>query len=90
MVVKVSTKHQVTIPKDIADAFHLKRGDVLEVEREGNRIIMIPKEIILEDKYPQEDLVLAEKALSEKLPKKEVVFKSGTAMLKYFKKKVKK
>ena len=33
MVVKVSSKHQITIPKDIADSFHLKKGDVLEVER---------------------------------------------------------
>jgi len=40
MVVKVSSKNQVTIPKDIAAAFHLKKGDVLEVERQGNKIIM--------------------------------------------------
>lgn len=56
MVVKISSKHQVTIPKDIARAFHLRKGDVLEVERRRNKIIMTPKEVILEDKYPQEDL----------------------------------
>lgn len=90
MVVKVSSKHQITIPKDIADAFNLKKGDVLEVERKGNKIIMAPKEVILEDKYPQEDLEAAEKVLSKGLPKEEVVFKSGKAMVRHFKKRIKK
>ena len=90
MVIKVSSKHQVTIPKSIADAFDLKRGDVLEVKKEGNKIIMIPKEVILEDKYSKEDLEAAEKALSKGLPKEEVAFKSGEEMLKFFKKRIKK
>jgi len=90
MVVKVSSKHQVTIPKDIAEAFHMNKGDVLEVRREGNKIIMIPKEVILEDKYPQEDLEDAERVLSKSLLKEEVVFKSGQAMTRYFKKRIKK
>ncbi len=90
MVVKISSKHQVTIPKDIADAFNLKKGDVLEVEKIGNRIIMIPKEVILEDKYPMEDLEAAEKVLSKGLPKEEIVFKSGEAMVAHFKKRIKK
>jgi len=90
MVVKISSKHQVTIPKAIAQAFHLRKGDVLEMERKGNKIIMVPKEVILEDKYPQQDLEAAEKALSRGLPKEEVSFNSGTAMARYFKKKIKK
>lgn len=90
MVVKVSSKHQVTIPKDIARAFHLKKGDVLEVERKGNKIIMVPKEVILEDKYLQEDLAVAEKVLAKGLQKEEVAFKSGVAMVNYFKKRIKK
>ncbi len=90
MVVRVSSKHQVTIPKDIAEGFHLKKGDVLEVERKGNKIIMIPKEVILEDKYHQEDLEATEKVLSKGLPEEEMAFKSGTAMLRHFKKRTKK
>lgn len=49
---------------------------------------MISKEIILEDKYPQEDLEAAEKVLLKGLPKEEMAFKSGSAMVKYFKKKI--
>ena len=90
MVVKVSSKHQVTIPKYIADAFDLKKGDVLAVERKGGKIVMTPKEVILEDKYPKEDLEAAEKILSKGLPGEEMVFKSGEAMLSHFQKRSKK
>ena len=90
MVVTVSSKHQVTIPKNIAEAFHLRKGDVLEVERKGKKIIMIPKEVIYEDRYPQEDLEAAEKVLSKGLPEEEVTFESGAAMVKHFKKRVNK
>lgn len=90
MVTKVSSKHQVTIPKPIADAFDLKKGDVLEVERRGDKIIMTPKEVIFEDKYPKEDLEVAERVLSKGLPKEEVAFSSGAQMVKFFKKRIKK
>jgi len=90
MIVKISSKHQITIPRDIAKAFHLKKGDVLDVERKGNKIIMIPKEVIIEDKYPQEDLEAAEEILSKGLPKEEVAFKSGSAMVNHFKNRIKK
>ena len=90
MVITVSSKHQVTIPKEIAEAFHLKKGDVLEVERKGNKIIMIPKEVILEDKYLREDLEAAEKVLSKGLPREEIAFGSGAAMVRHFKKRIKK
>ena len=90
MVVKISSKHQVTIPKNIAEIFNLKKGDVLEVAREGNMIIMTPKEVILEDKYSKEDLEKAEELLSKERPHVEKTFKSGDAMLQHFKKKVKK
>lgn len=90
MVVKISSKHQVTIPKDIAAIFNLQKGDVLEVEREGNRIVMIPKEVVLKDKYPRKDLKRAEKALSKGMGAEEVNFESGEAMLENFKKRTKK
>lgn len=90
MVIKISSKHQVTIPKDIAEVFHLRKGDVIEVKREGNRIIMVPKEVILEDKYSKEELETAEKALSKAVHGKEIAFKSGSEMVEYFKRRIKK
>ncbi|MDO8747489.1 MAG: hypothetical protein Q7J72_00005 [Candidatus Omnitrophota bacterium] len=51
---------------------------------------MIPKEVILEDKYPVEDLRAAEKVLSGVVPEEEVKFKSGNDMVKFFKNKAKK
>lgn len=90
MVVKISSKHQVTIPKDIAMIFNLRKGDVLDVERMGDKIVMIPKEVIFEDKYPQEDLAAADKALSKGSSKEEISFKSGRSALSYLKKRIKK
>ena len=90
MVIKVSSKNQVTIPKAIADAFNLKKGDVLEVERQGNQIIMRPQEVIFEDKYLREDLAAAEEALSKGLPKEEIIFKTGADMENFLKKRIKK
>ena len=51
---------------------------------------MIPKEVILEDKYPQEDLEEAEKVLLKGVHEKGISFKSGAGMTKFFKKRVKK
>lgn len=90
MIITVSSKHQVTIPKSIAVMFDLKKGDVLEVESRDNKIIMIPKEVILEDKYPVKDLKKAEKVLYRGMPKEEIRFKSGNDMVRFFKNKVKK
>ena len=90
MITTVSSRHQITIPKSIAVMFNLRKGDVLEVERQDNKIIMIPKEVILEDKYPMEDLKTAEKVLSEGVPGAEVKFKSGNDMVRFFKNKTKK
>ena len=90
MFAKLSTKNQVTIPKNIAVVFNLKKGDVLEVQREGNRIVMTPKEVILEDKYPNDDLKAAEKALSHGIPHEEVTFHSGDQMVQFLRKRIKK
>ncbi len=90
MITTVSSRHQITIPKSIAAMFDLKKGDVLEVERQDNKIIMIPKEVILEEKYPLKDLEAAEKVLSKRVRREEVRFKSGNDMVKFFKNKTKK
>jgi len=90
MIAKLSSKNQVTIPKSIADAFALKKGDVLDVVREGNYIIMIPKEVILEDKYPIKDLKKAEDVLSKGISGEEVAFESGKEMMNFLRKRNKK
>ena len=52
--------------------------------------MMIPKEVILEDKYPREDLEAAEKVLERGLPEEETVFKSGSSLVNHFKKRINK
>lgn len=89
MIVKVSSKHQITIPKDIASAFNLKKGDVLDIKRKENKIVMVPKEVFFENKYPQDDLKAAEKMLAKGLGKDEIPFKSGSDMIKHLKKRIK-
>ena len=90
MIIKLSSKHQITIPKSIAEAFRLRKGDVFDIEVQGNKIVMVPKEMILEDKYPQSDLKGAENTLSVGIPDEEISFKSGVEMEKFLKKRVKK
>ena len=53
-------------------------------------IILIPKEVIYEDTYPQEDLLRAEEALAKGLPSEEIAFKSGAEMVRYFRKRIRK
>jgi AbrB family looped-hinge helix DNA binding protein len=45
-LVKVGTRHQVTIPKSIVDRLGLRAGDYVEVRLEDGRIIITPKEIV--------------------------------------------
>lgn len=90
MIMKISSKNQITIPKDIASYFHLKKGDVLEIEKKDNKIIMIPKEVIYEDKYPAEDLQRAENILMKSNPSRGITYKSGNEMIKSLKKRIKK
>ena len=89
MYVKLSSKNQVTIPMSLAQLFGLRKGDILEVERQGNKIVMVQKEVVLEDKYPKEDLEKAEKYLS-KSSKDEKHFESSGEMVNFLKKRVKK
>lgn len=89
MLAKISSKHQITIPKIIANAFDLRKGDVLEIEKRGHKIVMAPKEVILEDKYPKEDLEIAEKVLSKGLKGEEISFDSGDDMITDFRRRIK-
>jgi AbrB family looped-hinge helix DNA binding protein len=40
--IKISSKGQVVIPKDIRDALRLRAGGTLQVSLQGNRIVMEP------------------------------------------------
>jgi AbrB family looped-hinge helix DNA binding protein len=39
---RISSKGQIVIPKGIRDALHLRSGEVLDVTREGRRIVLEP------------------------------------------------
>jgi len=54
MTVTMSEKHQVTIPKKIADILNLKKGSLFTVEVRENRIELIPVEV-KERVYTAED-----------------------------------
>ena len=90
MVIKLSSKNQITIPKSIADAFTLQKGDFLEIKIIGDKIMITPKEIIFENKYPRGDLEGAEKKLEKNLSKDEISFNSSRDMVKHLKKRIKK
>lgn len=45
-LVQVREKSQITIPSKIRKALGIKEGDYLEVEAEGNKIVLIPKILI--------------------------------------------
>ena len=86
MLAKISSKHQVVIPAEICALFGLVKGDLVDFKISGKRIILEPKEFILKDKYPKAHLKAAHKALAQGKAGKEIAFKSGDEMVKYFKK----
>jgi AbrB family looped-hinge helix DNA binding protein len=45
-LVQIREKSQITIPSSIRKELGIKKGDYLEVVREGDRILLIPKIVI--------------------------------------------
>jgi len=45
-LVKLRDKSQITIPSSIRKELGIKKGDYLEVVREGDRILLIPKIVV--------------------------------------------
>lgn len=86
MLSKISSKHQVVIPNEICAIFGLVKGNFVDFRVSGRKIIMVPKEVIIEDKYPLKDLQGAEEALSKGLGGKRISFKSGEEAVRYLKK----
>jgi len=44
--VKIGVSRQIVIPKKVYDHLHLSPGDYLDVEVEGDRLILTPKELV--------------------------------------------
>ena len=45
-LVKVGTRYQISIPKTLAEELALKPGDYVEVDRQGKKLVLIPKVVI--------------------------------------------
>ena len=45
-IVKLGKSRQVTLPKRLIEEMGLEVGDYFELEREGNRIVLIPKTLV--------------------------------------------
>lgn len=48
-LVKVGSKHQVTIPKEIFVKLGLKPGDYLDAQLRNGKVVLAPKEIMDEE-----------------------------------------
>jgi len=46
LLVQVREKAQITLPSKIRKALGIKKGDYLEAEIEGNKIVFVPKVLI--------------------------------------------
>ena len=44
-LVKVKTKYQVTIPKDVRDRIGVEKGDVLDVRVDNGTVVLVPQEV---------------------------------------------
>ncbi len=51
--VRVGPKHQITIPKEVFEALRLEVGDYLDARREGDRIILTPKQLAAKPPAPR-------------------------------------
>jgi len=62
--VKITTKHQVTIPKDVFKKLELSVGDILEAFGVEGKIVMVPKR--LADRVPAAPLSKQEQRVLER------------------------
>ena len=72
MVIKITSKNQITLPKQIVEALHLRKGDILSVDREDNHILLTPQ--TLEDRYPEDLLARVERKMEKRLLAEEKKF----------------
>lgn len=46
LLARIGASRQVAIPKKLHDELGLAAGDIVEVERKGNQIVLTPKDIV--------------------------------------------
>ncbi len=85
MTITMSEKHQVTIPKKIADVLHLRKGSLFNVEIKGSRIELVPLEVTEKTLTP-EDYQKLDRLSAQEKGKEEKVTKALIARLKSGKK----
>ena len=70
MTITMTAKHQVTIPKKIADVLSLKKGTMFDVLVRHNHIELIPLEIVektfTDEEYERLDALAADERGQEK------------------------
>lgn len=64
MTITMTEKHQVTIPKRIAEALGLGKGSLFEVELRRNRIELVPVEV-KEREFSDEEYAKLDKLVAE-------------------------
>ena len=77
-IVKIMQHGQITIPKKLREALDLKKGDLAEVELEGERIVITPKRLVEDKALKELRAVLAEVHAKNKGVTEEEVVKYAT------------
>jgi len=83
MHVTISSKNQLTLPKNIVLNLAIHKGDILSVRLRENKIILTPQ--TLEDKYPAALLASVEKKLRKGTLPGEKNFSSVDKLIKHLK-----
>jgi len=52
-IVKILEHGQVTIPKKFREALGLGKGDLVETELEGERVVITPKKLVKDEAYQE-------------------------------------
>ena len=60
MIIVMSCKNQITIPKKFVEALHLTAGALFDISLKGNRLELIPVETV-EKKFTKKEYVKMEK-----------------------------
>jgi len=77
MIITMTSKHQVTIPKKIMDVLSLGKGSIFDVAISENRIELVPLETIekvfTKEEYKKLDMLSMKEKGKEKLVTKKFV-----------------
>lgn len=49
---RVRPRHQITIPKDVAERLHLEVGDILEAEAQSGKLVLAPQRAKAREQKP--------------------------------------